>query len=407
MPGPLSFPFPRALTVAENGRRQGLHAGLQLFVAREDVILFDGAWGNAERVEAGEPRTLTPELSLPWLSAGKPLTVLAFAHLWEKGLLNPDQTVTEIIPEFRGEGREAITFLHLLTHTSGLAGMPPGWDLVRPFPAWGEILEILYRMPAKAAGPGGTSLLRAAYDPSASWFLLAEAVQRTAGEPFPAWAAREIGGPLGWSAVRLEENAETWAENEAAGRHAPLWNTALPPRSGSAVPRTPADEAGRASPVEVPPAAFDAGGGRFWPFLPGRSARGRLRELGRLYLELGRILRGHSSPLLARETLEALIAPRRVGLFDATLQHPVDFGLGFILDSKHYGSETVPYGFGNRASPLTFGHGGQQSSMAFYDPQSALSIAVAFNGAPGEPRHQQRMRAFLTALYDDIEDPGP
>ena len=78
----------------------------------------------------------------------------------------------------------------------------------------------------------------------------------------------------------------------------------------------------------------------------------------------------------------------RVGQYDQTLGHIVDFGLGFIIDSNQYGADTVPYGYGRYASPRTFGHGGAQSSQGYCDPENELVAAYLFNGRPGEGQHQ-------------------
>jgi CubicO group peptidase (beta-lactamase class C family) len=80
----------------------------------------------------------------------------------------------------------------------------------------------------------------------------------------------------------------------------------------------------------------------------------------------------------------------------------VDWGLGFIINSNQYGVETVPYGYGRRASPRTFGHGGRQCCTGFADPEHGLAAALIFGGAPGEEAHQARMREALSALYEGL-----
>merc|ERR1711916_322324 len=69
--------------------------------------------------------------------------------------------------------------------------------------------------------------------------------------------------------------------------------------------------------------------------------------------------------ILQSETVDLMTSRQRVGAFDQTLQHVVDFGLGVIVDSNRYGAETVPYGYSRYCSERTFGHGGSQSSIGF------------------------------------------
>merc|ERR1711916_291329 len=85
--------------------------------------------------------------------------------------------------------------------------------------------------------------------------------------------------------------------------------------------------------------------------------------------------------ILQSETVDLMTSRQRVGAFDQTLQHVVDFGLGVIVDSNRYGAETVPYGYSRYCSERTFGHGGSQSSIGFAirntDSWSAMSKIAA------------------------------
>jgi CubicO group peptidase (beta-lactamase class C family) len=138
-------------------------------------------------------------------------------------------------------------------------------------------------------------------------------------------------------------------------------------------------------------------------YSPGSGARGPARELG-IFYEM--ILRGGRSPsgrqiILAR-SVEELTSRQRVGMYDHTFKHIVDWGLGFIINSAQYGVDTVPYGYGRYASPRTFGHGGRQCCIGFADLEHALAAALFFANAPGEEAHQRRMREVLNRLYESL-----
>jgi CubicO group peptidase (beta-lactamase class C family) len=138
---------------------------------------------------------------------------------------------------------------------------------------------------------------------------------------------------------------------------------------------------------------------------PGSNTRGRARDLGAVYemiLREGQAADG--SRYLHPTTVAALTARHRVGLFDLTLQHVVDFGLGFIINSKQYGPETVPYSYGLWTSPRTFGHGGSQSSIGFCDPETGIVVAWTTNGMAGEGWHQRRNRAIQQAIGFDLAE---
>ena len=106
--------------------------------------------------------------------------------------------------------------------------------------------------------------------------------------------------------------------------------------------------------------------------------------------------------VLSPQTVEAILAPDRVGMYDHTFRHVMDWSLGFIVNSARYGRDTVPYGFGPFASDRTVGHAGHQSTIAFIDREHDLVVALICNGMPGEVRHHVRMREILTSIYQDL-----
>jgi CubicO group peptidase (beta-lactamase class C family) len=53
-------------------------------------------------------------------SVSKPINVAAVMTLYDQGKFKLDDRVKKFLPEFAGDGRDAVTIRHLLTHTSGL-----------------------------------------------------------------------------------------------------------------------------------------------------------------------------------------------------------------------------------------------------------------------------------------------
>ena len=135
---------------------------------------------------------------------------------------------------------------------------------------------------------------------------------------------------------------------------------------------------------------------------PGAGGKGPIRDLGRFYEMLLNRGTWDRTRIISPQTVEALTARHRVGMFDHTFKRKIDWGLGFIINSAYYGDETTPYGFGPHASDRTFGHSGQQSSTGFADPEHVLVVAWAFDGMPGEKRHDERLRAVDAAIYEDL-----
>jgi CubicO group peptidase (beta-lactamase class C family) len=358
-----SADFPRTLRALEEGRAQGWHLGAQVYIRARDRAPVDWAWGERRPGEA-----MTTDTLMLWLSAGKPLTALAIAQQWEAGRVDLDAPVTEHIPEFGAEGKGAITPRHLLTHTGGLRTAE---NLAEALP-WDQTIQAICHAPLEPNWQPGVS---AAYNPHASWFVLAEIVRRVDGRAFAHYVREEILLPLGL--------ADSWLGMPPVEyqRYGPRIGTTYRAFPGPPVPHPTWDSESACSQCR-----------------PGSNARGPISQLGRLYEALLAGGGGIVKPDTARE----FTRPWRTGVYDQTFRHVIDMGLGFILNSRRHGPDTVPYGYGPCASEGTFGHSGSQCACAFADPERGLVVAWAFNGLPGEPRHQRRQRAMNAAICEDL-----
>lgn len=352
--------FPRTAAAIETGRSQNLHLGAQLYISRHGKTLADAAFGQSR-----PGVQMTPDSIPLWLSAGKPFAAVAIARFWEAGQLDLDDSVVRFIPEFAAKGKQAVTIRHLLTHTTGLRWVE--WS-----PSWQQMISRICDAPLEPRWiPGRT----AGYHPFTTWYILGEIIRRLdpAQRPYETFIAEEIFQPLRMNDCFFAMSPQQYRDYDA--RIAPLEPT---------------------NQSTVRPAFFDTEAGCA-VCSPGASGRGPARQLARFY----EMLLAHGRPLLKPQTVETLTSRHRIGMQDVTFKHIIDWGLGFIVNSAQYG-QGVPYGFGDRASPRAFGHGGSQSSMAMADPEYGLAVIVIFNGMPGEDAHQRRMRATLEAVYEDM-----
>jgi len=358
--------LPRTVEVINQGIAEGLHLGAQVYASLAGRVVADLGIGDARE---GVP--MTPDTIMLWLSSGKPVGGVALAQLWERSRLDLDTPVCRFIPEFGNKGKEAVTLRHLLTHTGGFRFA----DVARREAPWEELIASIC---AAKLEPGWIPGAKAGYHPASSWFLLAEIVRRIDGRPYSRYVREEIFEPLGlrdsWVGIPPEQL-------RAYGDHAGIIYDTQGERP---VPSVLDSEAHGLT------------------YRPGGSARGPIRDLGRFYEML--LFRGQrdGARILSPQTVEALTARHRAGMFDLTFQHVMDWGLGFIIDSKMYGADTAPYGYGPYASPRTFGHSGYRSSVGYCDPEHGLVVAVVANGTPAEERHQRRFRAISAAIYEDL-----
>jgi CubicO group peptidase (beta-lactamase class C family) len=352
------------ILVLEQGVKSGLHFGAQLYVSRKGEKLIDFACGQAR---AGIP--MRSDSVVQWFSSGKPILAIALAQLYERGLIQLDSPASNYLPEFSHSGKHAVTIEHLLTHTGGFRGA----DKLPADLPWDEMIRQICDTPLEENWIPGE---RAGYSTTSAWFILAEIIQRTTGRKFDEYTKQNILDPADMADSWLRLPFEKF--KSYGDRLALMHDTAAVKREADFLQ----DAAGMAQ------------------CRPGSSARGPIRELGRFYEMLLANGISNGRQIVRDETIRLFTQRHRIGMFDETFLHKLDFGYGFIVNSNRYGSETVPYGYGRYASDSAFGHSGAQSSCAFADPEHHLVVAWVTNGTPGERPHQKRHREINNAVYE-------
>jgi CubicO group peptidase (beta-lactamase class C family) len=237
-----------------------------------------------------------------------------------------------------------------------------GWD------------EIVARICARPLEPSWTPGRRAGYHLTSSWFVLGELVRRLDGRPCERFVRDEICRPLGLDATSLGVPPAELARERP--RLAPMYGVV----DGGLAPTDLTADAKLAAPS------------------PGGNACGPVAELGRFYEALA----AGGAPILRPQTIEAIAARHRVGLVDQTFRAKLDWGLGVIVNSAHYGEPRVPYGYGPHSGPRTWGHSGARSSVGFHDPDAGLVVALAVNGLPADEVHRARFERLTSAIYEDL-----
>lgn len=369
--------LPRTRLLLEEGIAGKEQLGAQLAVSRGASHSATPDRAELALGERQQDQPMTVDTLNIWLSSTKPLTATAFALLWQRGKADLDDRVASVIPEFGNGGKEAITIRHLLTHTAGIRMLNVGW----PEASWDEILA---KICATRIEPRWVPGKKAGYHLASSFFVLGEVIARLAGSAsgvhFRDFVRRELFEKLGMENCWIGMPEERWkAYGDRIGRMYSTEQERVMPRSWHNLPHTTGSS-------------------------PGGNGYGPANELILFYemlLRHGRTATGEK--LLEPTTVEALVSPQRVGMVDLTFQTKIDFGLGFIVNSRHYGAELLPYGYGSYAGRRTFGHSGHQSSTAFADPENDLAVALVVNGQPGEPRHTHRFRELVDAIYEDLD----
>jgi CubicO group peptidase (beta-lactamase class C family) len=144
-------------------------------------------------------------------SITKPMTAAAVMTLVDAGALRLDDKVVKFFPQFTGEGREAITIRHCLTHTGGLPDMLADDEALRARRATlADYRDGAFRAPLKFK-PGSS------YSYSSMGILLsAEIAQKITGTPFDKFVEAKLFEPLGMSKTSFGLRGRTKASTVAS-----------------------------------------------------------------------------------------------------------------------------------------------------------------------------------------------
>jgi CubicO group peptidase (beta-lactamase class C family) len=357
-------PLNQTAIAIQQGIADRLHIGASLSV--RGPVNLDFAVGESRPGVA-----MTADTIMLWLSSTKPIAAVCLAQLWERGRLTLDDPVVKHIPEFTGGGKDAITIRHLLTHTAGIRTAANNFTR----DPWETTMAKIYAAKVEADWVPGQ---KAGYHVASTWFVIGELIKRIDGRPFEEYVRDEIFLPLGmvdsWVGMPVDQY------KAYGNRIGIMQNT---------------------DPAFVPPHAWDTPEAAAL-CKPGGNGRGPMRDLVRFYKMLLNDGSLEGTRIVSPQTVEAMTARQRVGMFDHTFKHIMDWGLGFVVNNNQYGADTIRYGYGPHASWRTFGHSGHRSSVAFADPKHGLAVALVFNGTPSDTNHDKRVRAVLTALYEDL-----
>lgn len=314
-----SEPIPPAaiVTAARQAAEAALTAGVpavQIAVSDRGQIVYSAAFGMSDRESA---TAATPRSVLQVGSITKQFAAAAILRLAERGALTLDDRIEKFVPEFNPQGA-TITLRHLLSHTSGVTGLPPNQysPLTRE-----QSIKLINGQPL-AFTPGS----KYSYS-NAGYRLLGYAIESVSGKSFADFVHSELALPLG-----LLDTGVCGTSN-------------LPLPDGYGVVQ--------GKPTRVPAVHMSV------PFAAGAlcSTASDLARWSHL-LATGRVL--------LPDSYAAMTTPAR--LADNTV---VSYGLGLFL-GKQLGRPAVSH---------TGAINGFQSSLVYF-PDREISVAVVVNALP-------------------------
>jgi CubicO group peptidase (beta-lactamase class C family) len=365
-----------------------LREPMQRFVDQGDIsgaVVLVGDADGVVGVEAVGRRNLKDDLPMRpdtlfrIASMTKPITAIGIMMLADEGKLAVDDPVEKHLPEFRGQWLVAersndattlkkpsrpITLRDLLTHTSGLPGMPP--------PGLAELYARRNRTLAEAVMAYSQRPLE--FEPGSKWSYcnvgidtLGRAIEVVSGQSYESFLKDRLFDPLGMADTtfyptpeQLERAAVTYDRKE--GELRPVNASVIGPPTGAKYP------------------------------IPAGGLYSSAPDLARLYRMMLNRGAADGRRYLSESSVDAMTQVQ-TGELKTGFTEGMGFGLG-------WGVVRQPSGVTERLSPGTFGHGGAFGTQAWIDPRAGrfmilmIQRAGLANSDASEIRREIQKAAF-------------
>ena len=341
------------------------------------AVVVDGEtvvdlWGGTADV-AGDRLWERDTIVNVW-STTKTMAALCVLMLHDRGVLDVDQSVADLWPEFAENGKEAVLVRHLLSHSAGLPGFDAPIDEDQLFD-WDYVCA---RLASQA--PWWKPGTKSGYHSITQGWLLGEVLRRVDGRTLGTFFAEEVAGPIG-------ADFHIGLADEHFSRVAELDTT------GVEVPRL--GEQDRSEMVERHEAhgrmGAEIGNTDRWrrAEFPAANGHGNARSVAEVHsvVACGGTARG--TTLLSAETVERIFEVQTDD-HDPILGVPIRYGLGFGLPS-----ESMPISPNRRACFW----GGWGGSLAVIDVEAGMSVAYMMNHMSAELRFDGRAGRILMAAH--------
>lgn len=368
--------------------RWEMGASVSIWQHGEELLHLARGHCDRARTREWDQDTLVPV----WSATKGPAAVCCLLALEEAGV-PLDCPVSEVWPEFVGGGKSDVTFLHLLSHTSGLCAL----NERVPIYNFEAVVEALERQPPLWE-PG----MRQGYHARTFGFLMDEIVRRLAETESLGEFFREVfGSPMaldfwiGLPSAQWERVSPIYpGKISIANSDQPFikaFNTA-----GSLTQRT------FTSPFGLN-AVSDFNQSETWSRgYASMGGVGSAHGLGKFYAMLaqGGVWNGVQ---LVPEGVVRRFEQTLTQEDDSVLLTPIAFSAGMMQDpldedpesENHGGKLRQLYGPSLRA----FGHPGAGGSLAFADPENGIAFAYVMNQMEVGALPGERVQGLVQALY--------
>jgi CubicO group peptidase (beta-lactamase class C family) len=319
----------------------GLLPAVQIALARGGELLVDETFGTA------------PETRFVTFSVTKAFTAALAWLLMGEGSVRDDTRVADVVPEFAGGGKDAVTIEHLLTHTAGFPRAP-----MRPDEGADRERRVERMATWRLDWEPGT---QTTYHATSAYWPLVEVVERITGTDFRALFAERIAGPMGVPGLQLgvppgkqDDVARIRAVGEVDDGQQTL---------GDHVKETEEQFLLRFNEPDVMAVG-----------VPGAGAVARAADVALFYQQLLH----NSAEVFDDKVLADATGNVRNAMVDPLFDCPANRTLGLVVAGDD--DKAATRGFGRHTSAFAFGAQGVGGQIAWADPVSGLSFCYLTNG---------------------------
>jgi beta-lactamase class C len=331
----------RAFGILQHWLDEQIVGAVAAVIVRRGMIV--GAFYGGHVDQKADAPAVTASSLFHLASIGKPMAALATMLLVEGGEIGLDEPLAAILPEFAGDGRDAITVRQLLAHTSGLAQDP---DLTNVPPGSDTAAELRTYLTARPVVPVGSKVEYS----NIGYGLLGLIIEKVSGTSFADFMRTRLFGPIGMTDAHLAPDPALY-DRIVQVRGTPEPGSPFE-RFNSAHARRQTHPAGNIIGTPVDVAAF------LQLFLNGGRAGG-------VQVAAPATLR-----LMTTNQTQGL----RGGIEGFMTWEDCAWGLGFDLRGTK-----LPHYAGELAAPQTFGHTGVAGTFAWADPTRELICVMLAN----------------------------
>ena len=336
---------------------EGRYPGAQIALARHGKLALFRTYGSA-RTDGGKIPATNETLFLLF-SQTKVLTSSCVWTLVEEGKLSFMDKVSDIIPEFAARGKADVTLQQVMTHTGGF----PNGDVTRA--TWSDHKKM--RAEVCDFSLEWTPGSRLQYHARAAHLTQAMVIEAITGQDYRDAIRTRVLAPLG-----LDNDIFVGVPEAQQNRCADT--NAVGPRDNSA---------------EFRAAGLPSGGGY-------ATARG----MAAFYQMLGHGGRLNDTRLFSPRLIAYVSRGHTGEMGDHQMGGiPMHRGLGPHVRGE---SDRIR-GLGTIGAPVTFGHGGAETSYSWADPSSGVSFSYLTNYMQPDPWHSARLDRIANLAHAAID----